>query len=395
MMRPLEGIIVLDMTVYQHGPYSTTMLADLGADVVKIEEPGLGDPGRFIPKPRSDPHGYFEANNRNKRSVTLDLKHELGKQALYRLVPRADVFVQNMRVGVAERLGVGYATLFKLNPRLVYASASGYGPKGPHARWPTLDIAAQARGGMMSVMGEADRAPGWVGVPVADQAGAIILSYAIVTALLVRERTGIGQEVNTSLLGSQVCMQAWNIADYLITDRAPGRAPRERRSALWNVYKCADRWIVIGVNERGRNWQQLCAALGRDDLIDDPRFATPEVRGKNRAELMALFDAIFATLPADDWLERLAANNVVAGPVNNYADVARDPQVLENDYIVEIDHPSGRKLRVVGFPVRFSKTPAVIQGKAPGLGEHTDEVLRGLGGYTDEEIARLRAEKVI
>ncbi len=302
MALPLEGIRVLDMTIWQQGTYGAAMLADMGADVIKVEGPDSPDPGRGLQHAEGLPPGvspYFEAHNRNKRGIVVDAKHAQGRQVLLRLASTTDVFVQNMRKGVAERLGLGYDDLRAVNPRIIYASASGYGDLGPERELPSMDIMAQARGGLMSVVGGPDDPPFSAPVGLADQVGAMWLAYGIMVALFHRERTGEAQAVDCSLLGGQVALQSFNIGVYLASGQPPQRRPRTEAQPLWNMYRCADgRWLVIGLPQGDRWWAGLCAALELDHLADDPRFCSLLARSQNNRELIAVLDERFAGLPA-------------------------------------------------------------------------------------------------
>lgn len=388
---PLEGIRVLDFTVWQQGPYATVMLADMGADVIKIEEPQAGDPGRGLqPITEAGLGGYFQAHNRGKRSVALNLKHPAGREAALALARDADALVHNYRTGVMERLGLGYRDVVAVNPDIVYVHASGYGPLGDEACEGSFDILAQARGGLMSVTGEFKGPPLPAGVPVADQVGALMAGFAVVSGLLYRHRTGQGFEMDVSLLGSQLALQAFNITNYLLTGRVPQRRPRAGSTPFWNVYRGSDgRWFVIGMLF-DRRWPELCAALGRPDLEKDPRFDTYRKRvADHAAELIAILDDVFATQPAAQWVQELSEAGVFVAPVQDYAEVARDPQVLANGYIQEVMDPQHGAVRMVALPIAVNGEPLPLRGLAPELGADTEQALLD-AGYTWQEIAHLR-----
>lgn len=395
MTFPLEGIRVLDLTVWQQGPYASTMLADMGADVIKIEAPLAPDPGRaFLFSRRLGLSSYFEAHNRNKRSLAIDLKHPKGKAAFWRLAERADVFIHNTRGGSIERLGLDYESFRKVNPRIIYVWGSGYGPRGPDTGFRSFDILGQARGGIMTVIGEPDDPPLPVGPPIADQTAAFLAAYGIMLALFHRERTGEGQQVNTSLLGGQVALQSFNITNYLLHGRLPGRRPRGGFTALWNIYRGGDgRYFVVGMLEE-RWWPEFCRAIGQPELEHDPMYATAIKRHENFEALLAHLDAHFATQPAREWVRRITEHDLIAAPVQDYEELAADPQVPANDYIVEVERPGHGPIRVVGVPVELSRTPGSVRSMAPALGRHTVEVLREYG-FSAEEIAALRDEGVI
>ncbi|OGO49966.1 MAG: hypothetical protein A2148_07645 [Chloroflexi bacterium RBG_16_68_14] len=397
MPGALEDIRVLDMTIWQQGTSASAMLADLGADVLKIEEPVVGDPGRGIHRfeQLDGLSGYFEALNRGKRSLALDLKHPKGREVLLRLARQADVFLTNFRPGVCERLGIGYAEVSKANPRLVYARASGYGREGPEAGAGSFDILGQARGGLMAITGEPDGLPKNVGAPIADQAGGMLAVIGILAALWHRERTGEGQQVDVSLLGTVMALQSFNITNYLFSGELPRRFPRAGFTPFWNVYRgCDGRYFAIGIL-LDRCWPELCEAIGRPALEHDERFASYLGRVREHAdELIAVLDEAFAQRPADEWVRILNGCGIYSALVQDYAEVASDPQVLANGYIEEVPRPQGPPVRMVATPVQLSKTPARIRGLAPELGQHTEEALLE-AGYTWEEIEALRREGVI
>ncbi len=404
MDAPLKGIRITEWSIWQQGPAATTTLADMGAEIIKIEDRKWGDPGRGM-MPASPPIGakgspnfLFECNNRHKKSVGLDLKRPEALEIVYKLVEKSDVFVQNFRLGVAKRLGLDYPTLKAHNPRLIYATASGYGPEGPDAAEPSFDLMAQARSGLMMTIGGApDDPPRPVCAGVADEAGAIVLALGIVTAILARDKYGVGQEVDTSLLGSMTLLQRLNVASRIMTGREFGRMPRTRAvNPLWNHYRCADgKWICFAMAEPDRYWKDFCTALGHIELIEDPRFSVLPVRAQNAAALIEIMDRTIATRTRAEWIAILkVAGDLVYSVVNSITDLPDDPQIVANDYIVDYEHPEYGQLKLVGMPIRFSATPANPRGPAPKLGEHTDAVLDELG-YSREQVARLRETGVI
>lgn len=400
MPLPLEGIRVVDCTIWQNGPQATVMLADMGAEVIKVEEPQYGDPGRGINRPGFQPgalNAYFEAHDRHKKSITVNLRSEEGKEIVYRLVKNADVFVQNFRIGVAERLGLDFATLTRHNPRLIYASNSGLGRKGPESAKPVFDMIGQARSGIMAVNADENGTPRWFpGIGLADQVGAMWLAYGISMALIARERYGIAQAVDVSQLGSQIALQAHSLNGYLFFGRTvPPFNRLEVRNPLWNSYQARDgKWFVLGCLQSDRYWASLCKVIGRPDLQDDPRFASAVAREQNARDLIAILDTAFSERPRSEWLQLLEAEDIICGPVNDYADVAEDPQVIANEYITTIEHPNHGTVRITGCPVHLSATPPNACGYAPELGQHTEEILLTLG-YGWEDIGRLREDGVI
>jgi len=403
MPMPLERIRVIDWTIWQQGPVASVMLGDLGADVIKVEERVGGDPGRGILKAqgldlRDRPNFYFEANNRNKRSLTVDLKHPAGVAIVQRLAERADVFVQNFRKGVAGRLGLDAATLRARNPRLVYASASGYGPEGPESGAPSFDYLGLARSGIMYSCGEPDDEPLAIAGGIADQMGAIMLAYGVVTALLARERTGRGQEVDASHLGSMAWLQGLGLSARLMLGRALPRQPRRfATNPLWNHYRCGDdRWLALSMLQPDRYWEPFCAVLEIPEAAADPRFKTMLDRMMNAGECIALLDEVFARRPRAEWLRRLASGgDFIYSIINSVDDLPDDPQMQANGYVTAFEHPAFGPTQVVGLPVRLSETPGSIRLPAPEFGQHTEEILTEVLGYSWEEIGRLREEEVI
>jgi len=403
MPMPLDGIRVIDWTIWQQGPVASLMLGDLGADVIKIEERVGGDPGRGVLKAqgldlRDRPNFYFEANNRNKRSLTVDLKKPAGVAIVQRLAERADVFVQNFRKGVAARLGLDAATLRAQNPRLVYASASGYGPEGPESGAPSFDYLGLARSGIMYSCGEPDDEPLAIAGGIADQMGAIMLAYGIVTALLARERTGRGQEVDASHLGSMAWLQGLGLSARLMLGRALPRQPRRfATNPLWNHYRCADDlWLALSMLQPDRYWERFCAVLEIPEAAADARFKTMLDRMANAGECIALLDEVFARRPRAEWLRRLAeGGDFIYSIINSVDDLPDDPQMQANGYVTTFEHPAFGPTRVVGIPVRLSDTPGSIRLPAPEFGQHTEEILTEVLGCSWEEIGRLRDDEVI
>ncbi len=403
MVKPLEGIRVLDWTIWQQGPVSTMMLGDLGAEVIKIEERVGGDPGRGAMSiggtgVSGQRNYYFEANNKHKKSLTLDLKKPEAQKIVYALVEKSDAFVQNFRKGVAARLGLDYQTLSQHNPQLIYASASGYGPEGPDSGEPSFDAMGLARSGIMNAVGEPDMDPLSIAGGVADQMGATMLAYGVITALLVRERHGIGQEVDTSHLGSMMSLQGLNLACRLTLGKEFRRSDRTQApNPLYNYYKCGDgKWICLAMIQADRYWSDFCRTLGIQELEQDSRFVTMNVRGKNSEALISVVDKVFASKPRDEWMAILKnGGDFIYTVVNTVNDLPDDPQMIANDYVVPYDHPVWGPIKVVGVPVRFSKTPGDPRAAAPEFGEHTEQILVDLLGYSWEDIARLKDQEVI
>jgi crotonobetainyl-CoA:carnitine CoA-transferase CaiB-like acyl-CoA transferase len=404
MSGPLDGIRIVDWTIWQQGPVATQMLADLGAEVIKIEERERGDPGRGIVAVSGSATGkrglnfYFEANNKHKQSIALDLKKPDAREIVYRLVSKSDIFVQNFRKGVAKRLGFGYADLCKHNPRIIYASSSGYGPDGPDSAEPSFDYLGQARSGIMNTVGIDNPTPLYIMGGIADQMGAVMLAYGVLAALFARERTGVGQEVDASHLGSMMALQGLNVVSRTIMGKEFARSTRETAyNPLWNHYQCADgKWFSLAMLQPDRYWKDFCAAVGIKELETDPRFAETKNRGKNSAALIEILDGVFVKRPRDEWMKILkAGGDFIYTIVNSVSDLPDDPQVRANDYVVDYEHPQAGNVTLLGMPVKLSATPGEPRGHAPELGEHTELLLTELLGYSWDDVARLREGNVI
>lgn len=406
MTDALAGIRVLDLTIWQQGPMTTALLAEWGADVIKIEGPDDPDPGRSLVRYEAAPGGanaYFEMHNHNKRGVVLDLKTDAGREVFYRLARGADVVAQNFRPGVGERLRVDYETMRAVNPRLVYCQASGFGLRGPDAERPALDPLAQARGGVMSVTGEPDAPPTRTFAGFADQVSAFLLAYGVMVALFHRERTGEGQKVDGSLLQSVIGAQAFNISSYLMSGTYAGspipRVPRGLTSPLWNHYRAQDgRWLMLGMAQVGRYWPNFLDALqeATGERLEPEEMSVEWIR-MHAADLIGLIrriDGVFAQKPAAYWAQLFRRHDLLFEVVQDYAEIARDEQVIANGMLTTIDHPQHGTLPIVAPPVQLSATPGRIRSPAPEFGQHTEEVLLE-AGYSWEEIAALREQGVI
>ena len=400
---PLDGIKVLDWTMWQFGPVSTMMLGDLGADVIKVESLD-GDHGRQFRRVAGAssqlPGGlnaYFESLNRQKRSIALDLKNPKGVEILHRLVAQSDVFVQNFRQGVAERLGMGYEDLIKHNPKLIYGAATGYGPIGPDSDQPAFALTGEARSGSLFWGGPDDGKPYNLG-GIADQMAGVMLSYGILGALVARERKGVGQKVDVSHLGSLMWLGGNRYGIALISKNVPRRQDRTAvLNPLWNFYRCEDdRWIAFSMNQSDRYWPPFCKAIGHRELIDDPRFNGMERRAENRVELVRLLDGIFESKPRDAWEGMFAGNeDIIWTRVQDVFDLPDDPQVIANNYIVDYDHPVLGPSKWIQTPVGYSSTPVAAVKAAPAHGANTEEILMESLGCSWEDISNLQEEGVI
>lgn len=401
----LDGIRVLDWTVFQQGPVASMLLGDMGADVIKIEERLAGDPARGMMRVAGSMVGgkeaarnpYFEAGNRNKRSLSVDLDKPEGREIIYRLVQKSDVFIQNFRMGVAERTGMDYETLRKHNPRLIYAHATGWGPKGPDKGDPSADYTGLARSGLMGIAGEPGMDPVPVQGGIADQAGAVMTALGVLAALLVREKTGVGQKVDSSLLGAMTFLEGHTMVFCTMANMCGIRIARKTAgNPLWNHYKCGDgRWIALSHLSPDKFWPIVCRAMGLETLEKDSRFDSMDNRTKNCAELISILDNTFATKPREEWTRIFKASGLIFAPINSILEVTQDPQVVANDYLTDFDHPVLGRIRTVGFPVALSETPFSIRREAPEFGQHTEEILIDVAGYTWDDIARFQDRQAI
>ena len=392
---PLAGYRVLELAHLVAGPLCGLYLADMGADVIKIEAPGAGDASRTAYGAQYDGESaVFITVNRNKRSVAIDLARPEGRAAFERLVATADVVVEAYRGGVAERLGIDWAHLAPINPRLVYCSLSAFGPDGPWRDKPGVDMLVQAMGGLMAVMGEPDGPPVLCGAPVLDTIGALMAGQGVVTALLHRERTGEGQRLDVSLLNGTLLAHAARLSIFLATGEEPGRWGSGHPYIVpFQAFQASDGWVYVAVWV-DRLWAPFCEAIGEPALAADPRYATRADRLARRAELGERLAKIFAGSTVAQWMARLEAHDVLCAPVNRYADLPNDPQVQATGMLVEQHHPRAGRFRTLDTPIRFSRTPGTIRTPAPALGEHTEAVLAE-AGLTPAEISSLRGAGVI
>ena len=395
---PLAGIRVVDLTIWAQGPLGAMMLADLGAEVIKVEKPGQGDFSRGVQslfgKPQFLPDGknlMFEITNRNKKALSLDLRKPEGQQAFYRLIEKSDVFISNLHPSALREFRVDRETLLEIKPELIYSHATGFGPHGPHAEDPCQDTVGMARSGFMFNTPDADGSPVYPTGALSDILSGTMLGFGVMAALLARERTGVTQSVYASQLSTMMWLQYYNLAQY--TNIGEDFEPYDRRDVanpLMNLYKCADdRWIACGLFVAPRFWSDFCQVMGLTDIEHDPRFTNDDKRAENRKALITYIENAFATQPRDYWEKIFRDKGFWFSVVNKVSDLPDDPQVIANDYLMELDNG----LKTVSAPFSLEKTPPLQQG-APDFSQHTEEVLQEVCGYSMEEIVALKEKGV-
>ena len=398
-MRPaggaLDGIRVLDLTRALAGPYCTLMLGDHGADVLKVEMPGTGDETReWTPPSIKGVSAYYLAINRNKRSVTIDLKNPDGKRVLERLIERCDVVVENFSPGTLARLGFPDDRVRAINPRAVLCHISGFGQDGPGRAWPAYDLIVQGMGGIMSLTGEPGGDPVMVGVPQADIVAGMFAAFAIAAALRARERSGDGQVIDATMIGGQVAMLSRQAARYFADGTVPRPEGNVHASIVpYQTFRASDGHVNVGVANNAL-FERFCRALDLDELLVDDRFTDNPKRVAHRKEIVPVIERRIRTLTKAEVVRRLREANVPVGPINTLEEVFADPVVRHLGLIAEVDHPTAGRVRAPGIPVRLSGTPPSVRRHPPELGEHTDEILQELG-YDKEEIAALRRDGAV
>lgn len=393
MKQALSGVRVLEFTQVMAGPVCSMLLGDLGADVIKIEPPE-GDTTRRMGKRQGKESPGFWAVNRNKRGIVLNLKDPRGQKIVRALAARADIVVENYRLGVMDAFGLSYKDLQAINPRLIYASISGFGSTGPYAQKGGFDLVAQGMSGIMSITGEAGMPPVKCGIPVTDLGAGLLALQAILAAYIYRLQTGEGQYIDTSLFEAGVALSVWESTEYFSTGEIPApMGSAHRMSAPYQAIRCADGYITLGAANQ-RTWERFTHALGLPELLDRPEYAEDRLRVQNRHQLAQEIEVVTATKPRSHWLRVLEEGGVPCGPILNYAEVFADPQVQARAMVQEMDHPVGGRIRVLGPAVKLSRTPARLNRPAPLYGEHSVEVLREIG-YGDTDIQQLAAAGVV
>jgi crotonobetainyl-CoA:carnitine CoA-transferase CaiB-like acyl-CoA transferase len=392
MRQALEGVTVLDLSHALAGPFCSMMLGDHGANVIKIEPPGAGDIARaWGSRGAKGEAGYFISLHRNKRGIVLDLKNREGKEIFLRLVERADVVLENYRVGALAKLGLGYEVARARNAGIIYCSISGFGQDGPYRDRAALDLILQAESGMISVTGSADGATARAGVSIADMTAGMNAAFAILAALRVKEKTGAGQQVDISMLEGQLALLSTMIGDYFMDGAVPRPMGTAYRSLLpYQTFRTRTRDLALAVGSE-KLWKIFCPAIGCPELADDPRYRTNQDRRANRPSLLERLQEVFLARPYEEWEAILLEHGIPVGAINDVAQVVEHPQVKARGSLVEVAHARAGTVRVVGPAARLSKTPASVRGPSPLLGEHTDAVLAEMLGLDAAELARLRA----
>ncbi len=396
--KPLEGIRVLDLTRVLAGPYCTMVLANLGAEIIKIERPGTGDDSRDFGPFVNGESIYFISINRGKKSIAIDLKTKEGKELLLDLVKEVDVLAENFRPGTMEKLGLGYDVLKKANPRLIYAAMSGFGHSGPYSMRAAYDMIVQGMGGIMSITGQPGGQPTRVGTSVGDITAGLFGVIGIVSSLISREATGKGQKVDVAMLDGQVSILENAIARYTAAGEIPQPLGSRHPSITpFEAFKTKDSWAILAVGNDAL-WKKFCEAINREDLIDDPRFATNDQRNNNHDSLKPIIDEIFIEKTTDEWLELLNTAGIPASPINSVDKLFTDPQVEARNMLVEVDQPGVGKIKIAGNPIKLSDIPAqeeIPEEPAPSIGQHTEEILKDLLGLGEKRVKELRDNKVV
>lgn len=392
MRQALEGVTVLDLSHALAGPFCSMMLGDHGAGVIKIEPPGAGDIARaWGSRGPSGDAGYFVSLHRNKRGIVLDFKNAHGKETFLKLIERADVVLENYRVGALEKLGLGYEVARARNPGIIYCSISGFGQDGPYRDRAALDLILQAESGMISVTGSADGATARAGVSIADMTAGMNAAFGVLAALRVKEKTGRGQRVDISMMEGQLALLSTTIVDYFMDKQVPRPMGTAYRSLLpYQIFHTKTRDLALAVGSE-KLWKVFCPAIGHPELADDPRYRTNQDRRANRVELLALLQDVFMTKSYEEWETILLGQGIPMGAINDIAQVVEHPQVSARGSLVDVVHPRAGKMRIVGPAARLAETPAAVRTASPLMGQHTDEVLREMLGLGDSGLRELRA----
>lgn len=390
MELALAGIKVLDLTRVLAGPFATMILGDLGADIIKVERPDSGDDSRQFGPYKNGESAYFISINRNKRSIGIDLKHNLGKQLIFDLVRNVDIIVENFRPGTMEKLGLGYEELKVHNPQLIYAAISGFGHTGPYSQKPAYDGIVQAMGGIMSITGEKNGTPTRVGPSLGDLAAGLYGTIGVLAALQQRHKTGLGQKVDVAMLDCQVSLLENAIARYVVSGEIP-RPSGNRHNFIvpFEPFATEDGELMLAIGN-DKLWQKFCSIIDRDELANDERFSDMEGRNINYVALRPILANIFAARDTEFWVELLNSAGIPNGPINTIDKVINDPHIKAREMIIEMDQPAAGKIKVPGIPIKLSDTPGSIRMPAPAIGEHTGELLSELLGYDENKVRALK-----
>jgi CoA:oxalate CoA-transferase len=395
MSGPLSGLRVLDFSWVLAGPYSTMLLADLGAEIIKVEAPGTGDTVRVNGPFINGISSYFLSINRGKKSITLNAKSAKGKEIIFELVKKSDVLVENFRPGVMENMGLGYDAVKEVNPQIIYASVSGFGQTGPYKEKPAYDLVIQAMGGIMSITGEPNGPPVRVGISIGDIAAGIFTATAILAALHESNMSKKGQKIDIAMLDCMVALIENACARYFATGEIPRpEGSRHPVATPVQAFPSKDGYVILAVGT-DEQWQKFCKVIERMDLATDSRFEKKMMRRENREALEAVLEPIMRQRTTEEWITFLDKSGIVAGPVKNIDQVVNDVQVISREMVIDVAHKRCGKLKVVGSPFKFSRTKVNIESACPDLGEHTEEVLNRLLGIEKEEIENYRKENVL
>lgn len=393
--KPLEGLVVLDMTRVLAGPYTGMILADMGANVLKIEFPGKGDDSRAFGPFVKGESAYYMSLNRGKRSMTLNLKSDEGKEVLKELVKKADVLLENFRGGTMEKLGLGYDVLKEINPRLVYSACTGFGMTGPYKHDPAYDVIVQGMGGIMSITGQAGGEPTKVGASIGDITAGLFSAIGVMIALYNRDKTGKGQLVDVSMLDCQVAILENAISRYANAGVSPKPIGNRHASITpFQSLKTSDGYVIVAVGNDNL-WKKFCEVIDRPDLFADPRYKTNPLRTENVDTLTVELNKTFQTKTMDEWLHLIKGAGIPVGPINDVARVMKDPAVIARHMIITTHHPVAGDIEMAGVPIKLSDTPGEVAGPAPMLGQHTREILKETLGYDDAKIDKLYADKAL
>jgi len=397
MPQALEDVKVLDLSRVLAMPYCSMMLGDLGAEIIRVERPGVGDETRHWGPPwAGEQSAYYLCTNRNKKSITVDLKKKDGQEIIRRLARRSDILLENFLPGNLAEMNLGYEDIKAINPGIIYASVTGYGQYGPYRNLPGFDFIMQAQGGLMSIIGESDGPPMKVGVAIVDITAGLFACSTILAALHHREKSGTGQYIDIALLDAQVAWLANQASNYLVSGKVPRRSGNAHPNIVpYETFKAKDGvYLALGVGNDNQ-WKKFCKLARIESLADDPRYVTNPKRVENRKELVSFLQDLFLKKTSEEWLKLLGEAEIPCGPINTIDRVLSDPQILAREMVVEMEHPAVGKFKLVGSPMKLSETPVQYRTPPPLLGEHTEEVLRDILKYDQAKISRLREDKVI